>query len=152
MDKTYFKSKYVLIFILFLFVFIGGLNYKHWLVTNKLTPKRISLIYSMSKNDIDNTKLEKLLSKEFRQQGIEAIFDKFYLDCSKLNEKEEIEHARKYLELLESKSTDLILMMGDQATYSFLSTRHRLLSSIPVVACNVRFPNEELAGESVYIA
>ena len=66
---------------------------------------------------------------------------------SKLNEKEEIEHARKYLELLESKSTDLILMMGDQATYSFLSTRHRLLSSIPVVACNVRFPNEELAGE-----
>ncbi|HJA54788.1 MAG TPA: HAMP domain-containing histidine kinase [Candidatus Bacteroides intestinigallinarum] len=147
MDKTYFKSKYVLIFILFLFVFIGGLNYKHWLVTNKLTPKRISLIYSMSKNDIDNTKLEKLLSKEFRQQGIEAIFDKFYLDCSKLNEKEEIEHARKYLELLESKSTDLILMMGDQATYSFLSTRHRLLSSIPVVACNVRFPNEELAGE-----
>ena len=78
MDKTYFKSKYVLIFILFLFVFIGGLNYKHWLVTNKLTPKRISLIYSMSKNDIDNTKLEKLLSKEFRQQGIEAIFDKLY--------------------------------------------------------------------------
>lgn len=59
MDKTYFKSKYVLIFILSLFVFIGGLNYKHWLVTNKLTPKRISLIYSMTKNDIGNKKLEK---------------------------------------------------------------------------------------------
>ena len=37
--------------------------------------------------------------------------------------------------------------MGDQATYSFLSTRHRLLSSIPVVACNVCFPNEELIEE-----
>lgn len=147
MDKAYFKPKYVLIFILSLFVFIGGLNYKHWLVTNKLTPKRISLIYSMAKNDIGNQKLEKLLYEEFRQQGIEPIFDKFYLDCAKLNEKEEVEHARKYLDLLESKSTDLILIMGDQATYSFLSTRHRLLSSIPVVACNVCFPNEELIEE-----
>lgn len=147
MDKTYFKSKYVLIFILSLFVFIGGLNYKHWLVTNKLTPKRISLIYSMTKNDIGNQKLEKLLYEEFHRQGIEAIFDKFYIDCTKLNEKEEIEYARRYLELLESKSTDLILTIGDQATYSFLSTRHRLLSSIPVLACNVRFPNEELIEE-----
>ena len=147
MDKAYFKPKYVLIFILSLFVFIGGLNYKHWLVTNKLTPKRISLIYSMAKNDIGNKKLEKLLYEEFRQQGIEPIFDKFYVDCAKLNEKEEVEHARKYLDLLESKSTDLILIMGDQATNSLLSTRHRLLSSIPVVACNVRFPNEELIEE-----
>lgn len=147
MDKTYFKSKYVLIFILSLFVFIGGLNYKHWLVTNKLTPKRISFIYSMTKNDIGNQKLEKLLYEEFHRQGIEAIFDKFYIDCTKLNEKEEIEYARRYLELLESKSTDLILTIGDQATYSFLSTRHRLLSSIPVLACNVRFPNEELIEE-----
>lgn len=147
MDKTYFKSKYVLILILSLFVFIGGLNYKHWLVTNKLTPKRISLIYSMTKNDIGNKKLEKLLYEEFHRQGIEAIFDKFYIDCTKLNEKEEIEYARRYLELLESKSTDLILTIGDQATYSFLSTRHRLLSSIPVLACNVRFPNEELIEE-----
>lgn len=147
MDKTYFKSKYVLIFILSLFVFIGGLNYKHWLVTNKLTPKRISLIYSMTKNNIGNKKLEKLLYEEFHRQGIEAIFDKFYIDCTKLNEKEEIEYARRYLELLESKSTDLILTIGDQATYSFLSTRHRLLSSIPVLACNVRFPNEELIEE-----
>ena len=101
----------------------------------------------MAKNYIGNQKLEKLLYEEFRQQGIEPIFDKFYLDCAKLNEKEEVEHARKYLDLLESKSTDLILIMGDQATYSFLSTRHRLLSSIPVIACNVCFPNEELIEE-----
>lgn len=101
----------------------------------------------MTKNDIGNQKLEKLLYEEFHRQGIEAIFDKFYIDCTKLNEKEEIEYARRYLELLESKSTDLILTIGDQATYSFLSTRHRLLSSIPVLACNVRFPNEELIEE-----
>lgn len=91
--------------------------------------------------------MEKLLCQEFRQQGIEPIFDTFYLDCNKFNEKEEVEHTRKYLELLESKSTDLILTIGDHAIYSLLSTRHRLLSSIPVVACNVHFPNEELIEE-----
>lgn len=147
MDKTYFKSKYVLIFILSLFVFIGGLNYKHWLVTDNLTAKRISLIYSQSQNDLGNKNTEELLYQEFRKQGIEVTFDKFYLDCSKLDEKEEIEHIKKYLELLESKSIDGILPIGDQATYSLLATRHRLLSSIPVVACNVHFPNEKLIEE-----
>lgn len=147
MSKTYFKSTYLLIFILSLFVFISGLNYKHWYATNNLSSKRISLIYSMSINDIGNKDMEKLLCQEFRQQGIEPIFDTFYLDCNKFNEKEEVEHTRKYLELLESKSTDLILTIGDHAIYSLLSTRHRLLSSIPVVACNVHFPNEELIEE-----
>ena len=147
MSKTYFKSTYLLIFILSLFVFISGLNYKHWYATNNLSSKRISLIYSMSINDIGNKNMEKLLCQEFRQQGIEPIFDTFYLDCNKFNEKEEVEHTRKYLELLESKSTDLILTIGDHAIYSLLSTRHRLLSSIPVVACNVHFPNEELIEE-----
>lgn len=147
MNKTFFKYKYVLTLILSLFVFIVGLNYKHWYVTNNLMTKRISLIYSMSKKDISNRNIEKQLYQEFQEQGIEAVFDKFYLDCSKFNENEEIEHVRKYFELLESKSTDLILTIGDQATYSLLSTRHRLLSSIPVVACNVHFPNEELIEE-----
>ena len=143
MNKTYFKYKYVLIFILSLIVFIGGLNYKHWYVTDNLMVKRISLIYSISKDDIGNRNIEKLLYQEFQKQGIEVMFDKFYFDCSKYDEKERIEHVREYLEFLESKSTDLILTVGDQATNSLLSTRHRLLSSIPVVACNVHFPNED---------
>ena len=147
MNKTYFKYKYVLIFILSLLVFIGGLNYKHWYVTDNLIVKHISLIYSISKDDIGNRNIEKLLYQEFQKQGIEVTFDKFYLDCSKFDEKEEKEHVREYLGLLESKSTDLILTVGDQATNSLLSTRHRLLSSIPVVACNVHFPNEELIEE-----
>lgn len=147
MNKSYLRYKYILFFILSLFVFIGGLNYKHWYVTNNLTSKRISLIYSESVSDIGDRNMEKLLRKEFLKQGIEVIFDKFYLDCNKYTEKEEIEHVKRYLELLESKATDIILTIGDQATYSLLSTRHRLLSSIPVVACNVRFPNEELIEE-----
>ena len=63
---------------------------------------------SISKDDIGNRNIEKLLYQEFQKQGIEVMFDKFYFDCSKYDEKERIEHVREYLEFLESKSTDLI--------------------------------------------
>lgn len=147
MNKSNFKYKYILVFILSLLVFVGGLNYKRWYVTSHLTPKRISLIYSMSKSDTGYGNFEKLLRQEFRKQGIEVTFDRFYLDCSHINTADEIEHIKKRLDVLESKSIDLILPVGDQATYSLLSTHHRLLSSIPVVACNVHFPDEKLVEE-----
>ena len=147
MGKGRLKYRYIVVFIVSLFVFVGGLNFRAWYVSHNLVEKRISLVYSMSKNDIGNKNIEKLLQEEFRKRGIEVIFDQFYLNCALLNEREEIEHIRKYLELLESKSIDLILTIGDQATYSLLSTHHRLLSSIPVVGCNVNFPNEELIAE-----
>ncbi|WP_294470432.1 HAMP domain-containing sensor histidine kinase [uncultured Bacteroides sp.] len=155
MNKSNFKYKYVLIFILSLFAFIGGLNYKHWSVTNSLKAKRISIIYPQTKTDIGNRNIRELLRQEFHKQGFEVIFNDFYLDCNRYNEKEEIEHINKYLDLLGGKSTDLILTIGDQAIYSLLSTHHRLLSSIPVVAFNVHFPNEELIekydAQKVYV-
>lgn len=40
-----------------------------------------------------------------------------------------------------------MLTVGDQAASALFSTRHRLLSSIPVVACNVHFPDEKLIKE-----
>lgn len=141
------KYKYILIFILSLFVFIGGLNYKHLRVNKSLTAKRISLVYSFTDKEIGNRNIEQLLRQEFLKRGFDVTFDKFYLQCNLYDEKQETDHIRKYLDFLENKSTDLILTMGDQATYSLLSTRHRLLSSIPVVAVNVRFPNEKLIAE-----
>lgn len=147
MNNSFSKYRYILILILSLFVFIGGLNYKHLRVNKNLTAKRISLIYSFTDKEIGNRNIEQRLQQEFLKQGIDVTFDKFYLQCNIYDEKQEIDHIRKYLEFLEKKSTDLILTIGDQATYSLLSTRHRLLSSIPVVALNVRFPNEKLIGE-----
>lgn len=56
---------------------------------------------------------------------------------------------------MDSTSTDLVLAVGDQATYSVLVTHHPVLSSVPVVGCNVHFPNEKLikeyASQKVYI-
>lgn len=141
------KYKYIVIFIIALLAFLGGLNYKKWHIINNTVEKHIAIIYSISNNDIGNGNIEELLLKEFRKHGIKAVFDRFYLDSHYLNEEDEIKHIRKYFGLLESKSVDLILIFGDHATNSVLSTRHRLLSSIPTVACNVHFPNEKLIKE-----
>lgn len=146
-DQGYFKYKYILIFIMVLLTFLGGLNYKKWHVINNSVEKHIALIYSISKNDIGNGNIEKLLLDEFHKRGIKVVFDRFYLDSHHLNEESEIKNIKKYLGLLENKSVDLILTLGDNAIHSVLSTRHRLLSSIPIVACNVHFPDEKLIEE-----
>lgn len=147
MGKGSLKCRYAFVFIILLFVFICGLNYKQWHAADKLAAKRISLLYSTTKDETGHGNLEELLLQEFKKKGMEVTFDKFYLDCTRLNEAEEIEHVRTYLDLLKNKSIDLILPVGDQAAYAILRTHHQLLSSVPVVACNVHFPDEKLIAE-----
>lgn len=141
------KYKYVLAFIFLLGIFLCGYNFKQWYVIDHRVKKHISLIYSFAVNETSCLNFEKNLKQEFINQGIEPVFDKYYLDCNRLDEQERIIHIKQYLGLIKSRPIDLILTVGDQATYSLLSTRHKLLNSIPVVACNVNFPNEKLIKE-----
>ena len=138
------KFKYIFASILLLGGFLCGYNFKQWYVTNHRNEKHISLIYSCSKKEADRGQFEELLKKEFRSKGVEPIFDKFYLDCNHFGQAVEMEHIGNYLGVLKSKPIDLIIVMGDQATHSLLSTRHPLLYFVPVVACNVHFPDEDL--------
>ena len=90
---------------------------------------------------------EELLKQEFRKQGIEPVFDKFYLDFNTVTPEEGIKNMKAYLEIIKDKPIALILTVGDQAASALFTTRHRLLSSVPVVACNVHFPDEKLIKE-----
>ena len=90
---------------------------------------------------------EELLRQEFRKQGIEPVFNKFYLDFNTVDPKEGIKNMEAYLEIIKDKPVTLILTVGDQAASALFNTRHRLLSSVPVVACNVHFPDEKLIKE-----
>ncbi len=90
---------------------------------------------------------EELLRQEFRKQGIEPVFNKFYLDFNTVDPKEGIKNMEAYLEIIKDKPVALILTVGDQAASALFTTRHRLLSSVPVVACNVHFPDEKLIKE-----
>ena len=89
MNKNNLKHKYISVSIILLFAFICGLNYKQWHVTNNMTTKHLSLIYSTAKDEIGHGNIEECLQKEFKNQGIKVIFDKFYLGCSHSNRTEE---------------------------------------------------------------
>lgn len=58
------------------------------------------------------------------------MFDEFYLDCDRFDQKVEMEHMGNYLEILKTKPIDLILAVGDQA--AFLCYR-------PVIAFSILF-------------
>ena len=90
---------------------------------------------------------EELLRQEFRKQGIEPVFNKFYLDFNTVDPKEGIKNMEAYREIIKDKPVALILTVGDQAVSALFNTRHRLLSSVSVVACNVHFPDEKLIKE-----
>lgn len=141
------KLKYVLAFIFLLCAFWCGVNFKRWYTINHRIEKMISLVYSSSPQYDCYGNFEELLKQEFRKQGIEPIFDKFYLDFNTVTPEDGIKNMEAYLSIIKDKPMALILTVGDQAASALLSTRHRLLSSIPVVACNVRFPDEKLIKE-----
>ena len=86
---------------------------------------------------------EELLRQEFRKQGIEPVFNKFYLDFNTVDPKEGIKNMEAYLEIIKDKPVALILTVGDQAVSALFNTRH----SVSVVACNVHFPDEKLIKE-----
>lgn len=142
------KYKYVFAGICLLGIFLCGYNFNRWYAKHNRVKKHISVIYSFTKSDANYGNFDELLEKEFRKQGIEPILDKFYL-CSDADDlTEETERIQRHLEIIKSKPLDLILTTGDQSIFSLLSTRNPLLDSLPVVACNVHFPDEELIKEN----
>ena len=78
------KLKYVLAFIFLLCAFLCGVNFKRWYTTNHRIEKMISLVYSSFPQYACYGNFEELLVQEFRKQGIEPIFEKFYLDFNTL--------------------------------------------------------------------
>ena len=141
------KLKYAFAFILLLCAFLCGVNFKRWYTANHRIERIISLMYSSSPYYDCYGNFEELLRQEFRKQGIEPVFNKFYLDFNTVDPKEGIKNMEAYLEIIKDKPVALILTVGDQAVSALFNTRHRLLSSVSVVACNVHFPDEKLIME-----
>lgn len=147
MGITNLKYKNIFALALLIGIFVCGLNFRQWYIANHREKKNISLIYSLSANKSSCMIFEEHIKQEFKNYGIDAVFDRFYLDCNCYDLENGTNNIREHLELIKSKTIGLILVVGDQATNALLSTRHPLLFSTPVVACNVHFPDEKLIKE-----
>ena len=106
--------------------------------------KYIVLFHSFAPYTVGYGKYQEMVEKQLKEEGIETEMQVFYLDCGPLNEQEEIEKTQKFLDSLSRHKPDLLLSVGDQSTYALLMTEHPLLRELPVIACNVHYPNEPL--------
>lgn len=117
------NCKNIFTFIFLLLAFICGYNFKQWYaISQGMKEKHISLLYSYSNKEIGIGNFEELLKRELRKQGIDPVFDRFYLDSNKWENESEAEDMIRYLEIIKSKPIDLILSVGDQSTTSLFAT------------------------------
>lgn len=142
-----FRYKYIFATICLLGIFLCGYNFNRWDAANGKVKKNIFIIYSFSKNDVGNGNFEEYVMNGFVKEGIEPFFHRFYLGCDSVDLSSRTALVKEYLEIIKNRQIDMILTVGDQSTSALLSTRHPFLQSVPVVACNVRFPDEKLLAE-----
>lgn len=134
------KYNYFFYAVLFCLLF-GGIWY--WGIQNKEEAKRrIVLLHSFTEDAGVYGKFQKLLEEQLSQDGMEVETQVFYLDCGSLNEQQEIEKTRSFLNTLTDDKPDLLLAVGDQSSYALLMTEHPILTELPVLLCNVHYPNE----------
>lgn len=136
------RKKYSYFFCAALFCLLfGGVWY--WGIRNKEEVKRrIVLLHSFTEDAGVYGKFQKLLEEQLSQDGVEVETQVFYLDCGPLNEQQEIEKTRSFLNTLADDKPDLLLAVGDQSSYALLMTEHPILKELPVILCNVHYPNE----------
>lgn len=81
------------------------------------------------------------------KEGISADIDYFYLNCEKYDAADEISRLDSVVNSYKGRKLDMIVVNGDQATYSLLSTKNPQLRRKPIVFGAVRFPNWKLLSE-----
>ena len=87
--------------------------------------------------DIENT-----MTKAFKEKGIDANLTFDYLSCDRWEAEREVEEAGKIITRNNrEKNIDMLVTIGDQATYSTLCNDIPLLHKVPIVFGGVQFPN-----------
>lgn len=102
---------------------------------------KILIVHSYNQGYASYPNLNKMIMDNLKQEGIEADFRIFYLDCDRYSEDEEIKRTYELMETMGTWKPDLIMVNDDQATYSLLCSDHPILRTIPIVFCGVHYPN-----------
>ena len=105
--------------------------------------KKIVVIFSQHSGMHCYGDFRKSLEKALKRKGINAQLSYFYLDCEKWSHNEEVDEARRILnEAGQQGFPDMVMTIGDEVTYSVMTTRDSMIRTVPVVFGAVAFPNE----------
>ena len=127
---------------------IGGVLWLVFHSTKVVKPYQILVIHSNEKSYLPYIRYAKALNKALSHENIVANVKTFYLNCEQYDDDDEIERLDTLVDAFSKEGQpDLIIVNGDQATYSLLSTRNPILKHIPIVYGAVRYPNRGLLKE-----
>ena len=102
----------------------------------------ILVMFSENKLAYQFADCEDIIAKALKNKGVDADITFEYLNCGHWEANREIEEARKIVDRANAKKPlAMILLYGDQATYSTLSTDTPMMHTLPVVFGGVQFPN-----------
>lgn len=102
----------------------------------------ILVMFSENKQAYQFADCEEIIAKALKNKGVDADITFEYLNCGHWEANREIEEARKIVDRANAKKPlAMILLYGDQATYSTLSTDTPMMHTLPVVFGGVQFPN-----------
>ena len=105
--------------------------------------KKIVVIFSQHSGMHCYGDFRKSLEKALKRKGINAQLSYFYLDCEKWSHNEEVDEARRILnEAGQQGFPDMVMTIGDEVTYSVMTTQDSMIRTVPVVFGAVAFPNE----------
>lgn len=106
---------------------------------------RVLVIHSFDKNFPNYPEFNRLIESEFRRQGEPVNISFHYLNCEGRNHPEEVNFMRDLIKSIKpGQEPDLIIPVGDQATYSLLVTHDSLIHHTPIMFLGVEFPNQKL--------
>lgn len=88
--------------------------------------------------------IEKKIKNAFDCSKSNTNLHFFYLDCESHQEPEELKRMYSFLDTIQNRKPEIILVYDDQATYSLLACQHSLTKKVPVVFAGVNFPNWNL--------
>ena len=105
--------------------------------------KKIVVIFSQHERVHCYGDFRESLEKALKKKHINAHLSYFYLDCEKWDHNEEVDEARRILSKASSNGfPDMVMTIGDEVTYSVMTTRDSMIRTVPVVFGAVAFPNE----------
>ncbi|MGM9733655.1 MAG: hypothetical protein ACI3YT_06005, partial [Prevotella sp.] len=113
-----------------------------WRALPKEADKHILVMFSEAERRYDFVDYESIILKHFDEHNINADVTFRYLDCERWAPGEEITKAKEIVETVNGKRRlDMIVTIGDQATYSTLCNDVKPINEIPVIFAAVQFPN-----------
>ena len=105
----------------------------------------VVVVFSHEKGQGNYDEMCEEMEKTFKELGDNVSLSYDYLCCERWDHEHEIIEARRILRNMEKVSNvDLVITIGDQASYSVMQTETSLIKNVPVVFGGVLYPNQNL--------